>query len=106
MVIEWLAMAAMLLMLYLLCWLFREISNASNSKPKTIKKSKERRGSSIDYSQTDRERALIVELRQLVYGDGELASRLIEQVRQNNPGASFQWCVEKAIRDIHSDRSR
>ncbi|MGK7873031.1 MAG: hypothetical protein AB4426_06885 [Xenococcaceae cyanobacterium] len=42
----------------------------------------------------------------LVKGDWNLAERLLEQVRQNNPGCSEDWCWEKVIHDLEHDNQR
>jgi len=44
------------------------------------------------------------QLYRLVNGDRHTAQRLVEKVRQRNPGRSEQWCWEKAIYDIERDR--
>jgi len=55
---------------------------------------------------TGKEGELRQELKRLVYGDNEMANRLIEQVRRNNPDCPFEWCTQKAIRDLEWDRKR
>ncbi|MBE9126563.1 MULTISPECIES: hypothetical protein [unclassified Coleofasciculus] len=42
----------------------------------------------------------------LVHGNWDLAERLLEQVRQNNPGRSEDWYWEKVIYDLHRDNRR
>ncbi|MEO1621896.1 MAG: hypothetical protein AAFU53_12805 [Cyanobacteria bacterium J06632_3] len=40
----------------------------------------------------------------LVGGKATVAQRLVQDVRDRNPGRSEQWCWEKAIYDIERDR--
>lgn len=42
----------------------------------------------------------------LLQNDQQLASRLLFQVKMNNPDRSANWCVEKVIYDLQRDRSR
>jgi tetratricopeptide (TPR) repeat protein len=51
-------------------------------------------------------RKLQNKLLNLVQGDRELAIRLVSQVKNNNPGRSVDWCIEKVIYDLERDRSR
>ena len=44
------------------------------------------------------------QLMRLVNGNLGVAQRLVERIRQQNPGRSEQWCWEKAIYDIQRDR--
>jgi Tfp pilus assembly protein PilF len=43
-------------------------------------------------------------LLQLLNGDSRAAARLIRHARQQNPGRSESWCLEKAIFDLERDR--
>jgi len=43
-------------------------------------------------------------LLQLLNGDRRAAARLIRHARQQNPGRSESWCLEKAIFDLERDR--
>ena len=44
------------------------------------------------------------ELMRLVNGNRDVAARLVERIRLQNPGRSEQWCWEKAIYDLQRDR--
>lgn len=56
-----------------------------------------------NYSNQPREE-LRRQLFPLVHGDWNLANRLIESVRRNNPGRSEDWYWEKVIYDLERDR--
>jgi hypothetical protein len=43
-------------------------------------------------------------LYQLLNGDIEQASRLVQRIQSSHPERSEQWCVEKAIYDLERDR--
>jgi hypothetical protein len=44
------------------------------------------------------------QLLSLLHDDRQAAERLINQVQQNHPDRSIDWCVEKAIYDLQRDR--
>ncbi|MFE4105567.1 hypothetical protein [Almyronema epifaneia] len=44
------------------------------------------------------------ELLRLTNGNRAVAQRLVDRVRDQNPGRSEQWCWEKAIYDLQRDR--
>jgi len=80
---------------------FKASSTASRSCSRPSPLSKEK---IIWLNQASRE--LQNKLLRLLYGDQELAMRLLSQIKMNNPGRSTNWCVEKVIYDLERDRGR
>ena len=74
-----------LIAIALICFLIQQIQKQQQNKPKL-------------------DRSLDQELLSLLGGDRKAALRLLRNARKNNPGRSYLWYHEKAIRDLERDR--
>lgn len=105
MIFEYVVLAGVLLSLFLFGLLIKTIQEQAQYQPRTQHRPAPTY-QKIDYSPTERERELLEDIYRLVYGDAELVRRLIDQVHNRNPDRSYEWCLQKVIRDLEYDRSR